>query len=483
MNDLEKVFNALKKKKGLYDTLAEYHEGKQPTPYLTQRMREIFRGVDAKFTMNFCAVTIAACDERINLTGFESDQKEVEATLNAAWERNEMALEAADIHTDALVLGEAFAIVWPDENNKAQIFYNDARMVHCIYEADNPRKLRMAGKLWEGDDGLAKMTLYYPDHLEYYTTARTKYVDIYAASAKAFVPDSEAAPGGKADNPYGQAPVFQFKINRNCASDLVDVIPLQNGVNKLLADMMVAAEFGAYKQRWVISQSDTSGLKNAPGEVWDLPAGDGIGQGTQAGEFDATDLKNYLDAIDRLGIATAIVTRTPAHYYAAQGGDPSGEALIALEAPLNKKAQDRIDRFRPVWREIGLFICKIEGITALPENITPQFEKPETIQPMTQATIIKTETDAGIPLETALSRTGWSDAEIAAMIKIKDKADAKGKSSLATALLKAQQDMKNQAMTGDTAKAGPGTGTPAGTPAGGRSAGQGTGKAGNNLPG
>lgn len=451
-SDLKILYDAITAKRPGYDKLAAYASGNQPTVYLTARLREVFRGVDLNFTMNFCGVTISACDERINMTGFESDLAAAETALSAAWERNQMALEAADIHTDAQVLGESYAIVWPGEDGKADVFYNDARMVHCMCAADNPRKMTMAGKLWQGDDGKAKMTLYYPDRLEYYTsTAKIENV----SSSEGFVLDLSVSPTGMAANPYGQVPVFHFKTNRHCTNDLVDVIPLQNGVNKLLADMMVAAEYGAFKQRWVISQGDTSGLKNAPNEVWELPAGDGTGQQTSVGQFESTDLQNYLNAIDRLATSIGVITRTPKHYFFTQGGDPSGEALIALEAPLNKKAQDRIDRFYPVWQQIALFICKIEGIAVTAKDVSPQFDKPETIQPLTEANIIKINVDSTIPLDTALSAAGWTDAEIATMNKLKDAASSKAQTGLASALMKAQQDMKTQPMPPGTNPAQP----------------------------
>jgi hypothetical protein len=129
MSDLKLLYDCITAKRKRYDILSNYVNGRQPTPYLTKRMREVFRGVDTEFTMNFCGVTISACDERINLTGYESKLKPVEDALNQTWERNQMALEAADIHTDALVLGESYAIVWPGEDGKAEVYYNDPRMV------------------------------------------------------------------------------------------------------------------------------------------------------------------------------------------------------------------------------------------------------------------------------------------------------------------------------------------------------------------
>jgi hypothetical protein len=282
------------------------------------------------------------------------------------------------------------------------------------------------------------MTLYYPDRLEYFIADKDlKQISEYTA----FVRDISVmgATDGIAPNPYGKIPVFHFKPNRKCLSDLNNVVPLQNGINKLLSDMVVVAEYAAFPQRYIISQSDTSDLKNAPSEIWNIPAGDGAGQVTTAGQFQAADLSGYLAAIDNLSAKIGVITRTPKHYLFAQGGDPSGEALIALEAPLNKKAQDRIDRFTPVWRDLAAFICQIEGQVVDPASITPKFAKPESIQPRTSAEITKIRTDGGLPLVTALRWEGRTDAEIEQMQKDQDEVGQKDKASLASALLEAER--------------------------------------------
>ena len=47
------------------------------------------------------------------------------------------------------------------------------------------------------------------------------------------------------------------------------------------------------------------------------------------------------------------------------------ESLIVMEAPLNKKAQDRIDRFTPTWREAGAFLMQLAGQPVAENAITP----------------------------------------------------------------------------------------------------------------
>lgn len=409
MTDLSTAYDTIAGKYAGYTDLWNYYLGEQPLVYANERLREIFAGVQVKFIENWCGVVIDSLKERIQLQGFAGQDGDQEV-IDAIFQANELNLESDDLHEAALVTGEAFLIVWPGEDGKPEIYYNDPRLCHVFYEADRPRVPRYAAKLYQGDDELARMTLYYPDRLEYYISSK-KYGEVTSASA--FQPDESL--GGVAVNPYGEIPVFRFVGRRQAIGEITDVVPVQNGINKLLTDMMVAAEYGAFRQRWIISNSDTNMLRNSPDEIWSVPAGDGMGQPTQVGEFSATDLDNYLSACEHLSGDIAKITRTPKHYFYSQSGDPSGEALIAMEAPLNRKAQNRIERFSSAWKRAMQFALLVAGQSVELTDIEPVWSPVETVQPKTEAEIRLLGTQAGIPLVTMLRREGWSDAELEEM--------------------------------------------------------------------
>jgi hypothetical protein len=407
-NDLKLAFEALTAKAAPYTTLFRYAEGDQPLVYSTDRLREAFDNINARFSQNWCSVVIDALADRLVLKGWDAGSEGANGALDAIWNAQHLGLEAADAHWAALVTNEAFVIVWPDAAGVPQAYYNDPRLCAMFYQPDNPRQKRMAAKWFKGSDERWNLTLYYPDRLEYYLSGGKDVPSAYTG----FVLQGEAAV-----NPYGLIPVFHLRVNRRANSgELANILTLQDAVNKLLADMMVAAEFGAFKQRWIIASGDTDALKNAPNEIWTIPPGDGVGQSTQVGQFDATDLNVYLNAIDKLALSIAIISRTPKHYFFTQGGDPSGEALIAMEAPLNKKAKKRQEAFTAVWQEVGAFLLKLQGQTVEESAIKPVWERVESNQPKTEA---ETRDIAvrNIPLLTQLRREGWSEADIKQMQK------------------------------------------------------------------
>ena len=118
---------------------------------------------------------------------------------------------------------------------------------------------------------------------------------------------------------------------------------------------------------------------------------------------------------DSISAAIGIISRTPKHYFYSQGGDPSGEALIALEAPLNKKCMRHIARFTPTWQEVAAFLLHLSGKETKVTEIVPVFEEPATVQPLTQAQVRQFDVTSGIPLTTSVRREGWTEAEIKQM--------------------------------------------------------------------
>jgi hypothetical protein len=437
--DLQRAVKALTAKEIPYTELWEYYDGDQPVVYASSRLREIFRNVDARVVENWCAVVVDAVADRLRLQGITAaEDKPATELLNELWQRQRLQLEAKSVHEAVLAIGEAFMIVWPGEaaegSQPVQIYYNDPRLCHVFYDPENPRAKQYAAKWWIDGELKRRLTLYYPDRLVYYIS-QGKATSV--TTWRSFQP----ADPSEAPNPFEAVPVFHFRLeSRVIKGELANVITIQNAINKLLLDMMVCAEFGAFRQRWVISNAgDLVALQNAPYEHWFIPAGDGLGQPTSVGQFDASDLKNYTDAIEKLAADIGRITNTPKHFLFAQGGDPSGEALIALEAPLNKKVQDRIDHLTPTWREVAAFALKVAGQEVDEQGIAVSWAAVETIQPKTQAEIRESSTRAGIPLVTALRREGWAQADLDQMAKDKKEASAQGQSSLAAALVEAQR--------------------------------------------
>lgn len=428
------AYDSLQAKLQLYNKLWSYYDGDHPLVYSSERLKEVFRDDKAFFAENWCSVVVDAALNKIRLKGFSvGSVEEFDDQFMHLWKHLELDLDSRLVHLSALVTGESMVIAWKNENEEVVAYYNDPCKVHVQYDPENPKKIAWAAKWWPDEQDHYHLTLYFDDHLEYYVSSRKGLPNTY----QAFQPDVDLP---AAENPFKQIPVFHFRRDRRGVfSEIRDVIPIQSAINKLLSDMMITAEFGAFKQRWVISNADTTTLKNKPNEIWELPAADGEGQNTQVGEFSASDLANYTNAMDRSVGVCAAISKTPLFYFFREGGTPSGEALVALETPLNTKVQDYIDSFGNTWQRVAAFLMALEGKEIDPEEITPRFASPETVQPLTQSQIRESTVRSGVPLMTALRWEGRSSLELEQIQRDREEEQKSSMSTLASALLEKER--------------------------------------------
>ena len=405
MTDLETAFAALSGKRLAMDKLWRYYDGDQPLKYSSERLRTLFDAIDVRFIENFAAGIVNATLDRVQLEHLAVDGNPTATELLAGiLADTDLDLDADDIHLATLVCGEAFVVAWrepqPDGTTATQAHYHDPRLCHVQYDPANPLRKMWAAKWW-AEDGGTRLNLYYPDRLEYYAAKKTG-GDLKASD---FAPLADTP---VVENPTGVVPVFHFRRERRTtAGELtVDLLSLQDAVNKLLSDLMVSAEFTAIRQRYIISNADENSIKAAANEHWLIPAGDGMGEPTKVGEFAEGDLSRFLSAINDIASAMASISRTPKHYFFRSGGDPSGEALLTQEAPHTKKVSRFIRRQRKTWQRLGAFLLALEGIEIPSGAIDPVYEAPGSVLPETQATVRKSSVDSGIPLRTVLRREG-----------------------------------------------------------------------------
>jgi len=416
ITDLQRAFAALTEKQAHHEERWAYYDGNAPLVYSTRKLREIFgKNIDARWQENWCSVVVNSSHERINLSRFNVDgSDELTAFLEELWALTQMNLDSDDAHLAALVCGEGFVIVGTDEDGKVEAYYNDPRLCWIARDEDRPKVKKFAAKWWVNETTKKRhLNLYYKDRTEYWISNKAA-KELQKADESTFRLD-ETRP-----NASGVIPVFQLqRERRGIKSEINDAIDIQNAVNKLFADMMIGSEFATMRQRYIVSNAENldSMLRSVTG-MYVLPAGGDDSEPTQVGEFESADIERVTKAMDKLVGDLATITRTPKHFFFEQGGDPSGEALIAMEAPLVKKVSAYIERFTPVWAEIAAYMLTLAGKPVPASAITPIFDNPETVQPRTRAEIREIETRTGLPLATVLAKEGWTEKEIKDMQKV-----------------------------------------------------------------
>jgi hypothetical protein len=422
--ELDLALQATASRRPGYARYAAYYDGQHPLTFATQKFRNAFGSTFAAFSDNLCPAVVDAVADRLLLEGFGVEQggDTLAAAAWALWLANRMDRRAGEVHLEALRSGDAYVIVWPDATG-APIFYpNGAAACTVHYDAEAPGRVLWASKQWWADDGHARLNLYYPDRIEKYRTPQPQKGHAWPTRATGFepyTPDTDNA--WPLPNVWGQVPVFHFANNSDVGtvgrSELQNVLPLQNALNKTVTDQLVAQEFVALPQRWAtgleVEVDETTGKPTVPftpgvERIWAV-----ANEQVRFGEFAQADLTQFLKAQDSLRAEIARVSGTPLHYLLLQTGDfPSGEAMRTAEARFLAKVRDRMASFGNAWEDAVSFGLRIQNalpdgarLSALWKDPTPRNEKE-------QAETETLKTGLGVSKKQALRELGYSDAQI-----------------------------------------------------------------------
>lgn len=389
--DLKWALRALTCRQEAYARGAAYYAGDHPLQFASLKFRSAFGGLFREFADNLTAPVVDAVADRLQVTGFDVEDAPAAQAAEAAWalwRQARLPRLANQVHQEALVTGDAYLIVWPDAAGHPVFYAQNASAVTVDYDPDAPGAVRRAAKWWRLEDGRCRLTLYYPERIEKYIT-RAKTHGGLPTSPTSFVPFEADGEPWPLPNAYAQVPVFHFANNGPIGgfgvSELRDVIPLQNALNKAILDMLVAMEYVAFPQRWAtgleVDFDPVTGKPKAPFDpgvdrLWTVAATD-----IKFGQFEPAKLDGFLEAQQNLRLEIARVSRTPIHYLLMQGQMPSGESLKTAEEPFVRKVRDRQLAFGDVWEDALGFALRVQGETVggqletLWEDAAPRAEK------------------------------------------------------------------------------------------------------------
>jgi len=367
-------------------TLDAYYEGNQQIRFAMERWRKAFQKQFRQFSENVCPLVVDSVEERIDIVGFQVAGKFDEKTW-AMWQRNRMDAESQIAHMESLLLATSYALVWNTDSSadRAQITVESAHET-IVEHAPGSRWDRAAAlKVWT-DDITGKMlaTVYLPDFIWKFQSVRS--VDEYTRPDQVSGWEERTGEEDPLENRLGVVPVIPLynrpRLRKPPRSEIADVLSSQDAINKLTMDLLVASEFAAFRQRYLIGVSEPKDPETGQvvPDYWKqaleafliIPNKD-----AQVGSIDATDLKNYVDAIEHEIQQVATRTKTPPHYFFLRGQFPSGESIVAAEAGLVSKALRRQRHWADAWEEVISLARQIEGMTKLGAPIDTMWRDPE----------------------------------------------------------------------------------------------------------
>jgi hypothetical protein len=411
-----------------------YYNGLHPLQFATSKFREAFGNLFSAFADNWCQIVVDAAVERLQVVGFQIGGSPSEEAW-AIWQRNALDVESVIAHTEAGKCGHAYLLVDPNNGQPRITVEHPSQMIVASDPGDRRQRLA-ALKKWKGDDGYLYTTLYLPDTVLRFESQEP---ETHLTGEVEWVPRSGDG-GPIADNSLGVVPViplenkpgllgtwqpFPFQEERRLLcrghSDLGPAIPLQNAVNKLCLDMIVASEYGAFPMRVITGveiPKDTSGRPLITDEdlkasmsrwlVLEDPASTAI-------SLPAADLNNFVVAVEMLIQHLAAQTRTPPHYLLAKLVNTSGDALSVAEAGLVSKCRAKALFFSDAWEEAMALALTAAGTETVSADCEAMWANPERVsQGVLVDAAVKKKT-LGVPLPVIWLELGYTPEQVAQM--------------------------------------------------------------------
>jgi hypothetical protein len=332
-----------------------YDSQDSPLSYAQKKFAEIFGDLFKGWRDNFAPLIVDSISERLTIQGFRmGPEKEADKEALQIWQRSFLDADSNAAHIDALVQGQSFLLVWSDdgEGEMPVITPESASEVTVQYKAGSRREIEAGYREFFDDWGNIHSNLWWDGNV--YTSVKGS---------------NDWSDPEETDNPLGVVPIVPLTNRKRLRSDpfseLTGILPIQNAINKVSADAIVASEFAAFPQRVITGLEafeDTDEERKAMLQAYFDRILTFDGEGVRFGQFDAADLGNYVKLIDMLVQHMASQSRVPFHYFLLNGGQaPSGESITAAEAGLVAKARERMLHFGESWETAMRLAFKVMG--------------------------------------------------------------------------------------------------------------------------
>lgn len=445
-------------RRDVYVLFADYYAGDHRLAFATEKFRSTFGMLFKEFAENLIPAVVDSLADRMEITGFQTSEavvkteevppapilKEQGAPARQKvttddplgqkawdiWTRNQMDTGANEVHVESLLMGDSYLMIWPDDRNRAVLWPQIALEMSVQYDPNVKERIVRASKLWFDDlEGYWRLNVYTETDIQKYQS-----IKLNDSIPEASLPNDIRGwrQVDLVNNPYGRVPVFHFpnKATRKWGkSRIKDVIPIQDGLNKSVMDLLVTMEFAAYKQRYIIG-ADPPGDPATGEEVDPAQVSKEYGVNrlmtipdpeAKVGQFDATDLDQFLRVQEKFWASAARVSGTPLHYFFITQGDfPSGEAMKSAEARFIKEIGDQQDEKGVIWSEAMLFALQVEE--GVPEDLEIEVQW-DSAQPKSEAELADTAVKkkaVGVPRSQLLREMGYTEAQIERFIQESD---------------------------------------------------------------
>lgn len=410
---LVELLQALDAPQGQFTQLQSYATGTQPLAFISPESRKALGNRLSQMTVNIPALAVSSLVERLRITGF-SDPRAFHLFLN-----NDMDQLAPQAMTDALTYGTGYVLVWSRDGRPVASVESPR---DCTVLRDPADRSVIAGVKRYRTKSTTEAFIYLPDRVEHHradtpgaATAGFRLIEVM-------------------EHDLAACPLVPIDNGR---SELTDLIPLVDALNKLLLDMMCSSEAAGKGRRWIsgleLSETavlDSDGIplvvdgepvmtvSNPIDELNSVSWAISESPETKFGSFSESDLAGFEAGVRIILSQIMAVSALPSHHLGILTTQPtSADALRASEASLTARAEARQLRFGRGWERVGrLLIAADTGADPADIPLRVHWAEAATRSVAQEADAVVKLFQAGLlPASYALSRLGYSADEVTAI--------------------------------------------------------------------
>jgi hypothetical protein len=368
------------------DRYHRYYKGEQPLRFASDEFRKYHGDRYRDFSDNWVQVVADSPVERLTVTGIKPAGDERADTESwRVWQTNALDADSQLGFLGAVTQARSFALVWgdPDDEDTPVVTFEDATSCIVAYEPGSRRRRRAALRRWQ-DGNHYMAVLYLPDEVWKFRRPvapkqeKTPQMAAVDEEMDGWQPrDMGATEPNPQPNPMGVVPVVELPNRPLLAdepiSDVRGVVPMQDAVNLLWAQLFTASDYASFPQRIVLgAERPVMPVLNNEGDVIgerpvDLEkfAVDRVlfvtGENAKIAEWAAANLGAYTEVIEVAVGHIAAQTRTPQHYLIGKMANLSGDALIAAETGLVKRVEEKQLWYGQALRELFALVALARG--------------------------------------------------------------------------------------------------------------------------
>lgn len=414
MNLFDQLSQKLDGHQARYQLLDRYYDGDQPITFLNADEAKLLNRKLFRMASNYPRLAVDSLAERLRVTGLRVDGA-ADARLWSDWQANNLDEMAMVAHREALTLGHCPVIVWADDLGNPRVSVESPHQMVVRHDPAS-HQVTAALKRWSNnDEGKTYAVQYLPDEITW------------------FVAQSAGAAGGfqavrKLPNPLGVVPVIDLRNSDRLLgpgrSEIDDLVPLVDALDKLLFDMLVTSESSARPRRWatgiVLAEDfDPDDPNESSTAENPFPESDKMMVSEEAeakfGQLDGADLGAYQTAVNVIVQQIAAVSALPAHMLGITAANPtSADALRAAESGLTARAEARQVTFGRAWEQVAALMVAVRtGADPRQIRTSVDWSPADTRSAAQEADAVVKLFQAGIlPRQFALQKLGYSAEEI-----------------------------------------------------------------------